>query len=386
MILLIGNYPHDAQESMQRFAQMLLDGLREAGETAALLVPQPFFGKLNKSGSGLGKWLGYLDKFLLFPIQLRRQVAAIRQAQSPKRPSIMVHICDHSNAMYAPVARRVGCPVVITCHDLGAVRGALGEATWCPASRTGKILQQWILRSLGAASRIVCDSTATQADVVRLLGSKCPPTRVALLGLNQALAERTNQETSDRLAAAFSPREVPSRFLLQVGSSLPRKNRDGVLRIFDRIKDQWDGKLVFAGAPLSDELHATMESLGLAERVIVMERPTSAVLEALYNQAFALLFPSRFEGFGWPIIEAQACGCPVLCSDAASLPEVAGEGALIRPVEDEAGFAADLLSLMDNQRRADLIQRGRENLQRFDRGRMLEQYLTTYRELAAAAA
>ena len=116
MVLLIGNYPPDRQQSMQRFAMMMLDGLTVAGIVAELIQPQPFFGRFRYAGGFVAKWLAYIDKFVLFPRRLRSKL---------KAAPALVHICDHSNAMYARHIR--GVPVVATCHDLLAVRGALGE-------------------------------------------------------------------------------------------------------------------------------------------------------------------------------------------------------------------------------------------------------------------
>src|ERR1700730_7058293 len=113
MILLVGNYPLDRQQSMQRFPTMMLEGLAAAGVPAALIQPQPFFGNFRAAGGFVAKWLGYIDKFIFFRRQLWKKIA--------ERP-VIVHICDHSNAMYAKWIREV--PVVVTCHDLLAVRGA----------------------------------------------------------------------------------------------------------------------------------------------------------------------------------------------------------------------------------------------------------------------
>jgi glycosyltransferase involved in cell wall biosynthesis len=383
-VLLIGNYANDRQESMLRFTGMLQDGLMAASCAVEVIAPRPFLGKLRPAGIGVGKWLGYVDKYLIFPIQLRRRLLKTRNPEPTIRTeSVVVHICDHSNAPYA--AHVCGTPCVVTCHDLGAVRGALGEPTYCPPSRMGHVLQRWILRSLARAARIVCDSTATECDVHRLLGPRCPSTEVVLLGQNQTLAKRPAHEVENCLAQALPRLDLNLPFLLHVGSSLARKNRDGVIRILHRVKDGWKGQLVFAGEALPGELQVLVRDLGLSDRVTVVERPDTIVLEALYNRAFALLFPSRFEGFGWPVIEAQACGCPVLCSDASSLPEVAGAGALIRPVEDEAGFAHDLLSLTDPAVRTALIERGTANLPRFEAKQMIDRYLAVYREVLAAA-
>ena len=109
--------------------------------------------------------------------------------------------------------------------------------------------------------------------------------------------------------------------------------------------------LVFAGEPLSDELRSLARQLGVSDRVVEVPDATSELLEALYNCATALLFPSTFEGFGWPIAEAHACGCPVICTDREPMTEVAGMPALIHDVEDEAGFAADLLRLTKPEER-----------------------------------
>jgi glycosyltransferase involved in cell wall biosynthesis len=375
-ILLVGNYPRDAQESMQRFARALLGGLHRAGASAELLLPSVWLGRAGASSLyGVGKWLAYLDKYLLFPLVLRR--ANRRRDHGP----LVVHICDHSNAMYAAAAGHA--PVVITCHDLLAVRGALGEDTDCPASAAGKWLQRWILASLGRASIIACVSSATRSDADRMVQLARPGARICHLpiGLNHPYRPISQAEADARLSQIP---ELRGAFILHVGSNLRRKNRDGVLRIFARTADRWTGQLVFAGQPLSDELRALAESLGIAARLVEIRKPSNDLLEALYNRATALLFPSRFEGFGWPITEAQACGCPVVCSDSGPLPEVAGEGGLIRAVDDEAGLAEEVLRLTDPAERAHWGEKGLANARRFTTERMVEQYLELYRAAATA--
>jgi glycosyltransferase involved in cell wall biosynthesis len=375
MILLIGNYPADRQQSMQRFATVMLDGLVAAGIQAELIQPESFFGRFRFAGGFVAKWMAYLDKFILFR---RRLANRLRD-----RPSI-VHICDHSNAMYAKWIRDV--PVVVTCHDLLAVRGALGEPTDTPASGTGKFLQRWIVRGLESATVVACDSNATLNDAKRLLqrtGDE-PALKPILLGLNYPYRVLPEGEAHSRLAEV--PALTPGApFVLHVGSNLRRKNREAVLRIFARVKEQWDGLLVFAGDRLSDSLHSLGRELGLAERIVEVPNADDRVLEALYNRAVALLFPSTFEGFGWPIAEAHACGCPVLCADREPMKEVAGEAALVHSVGDEAGFAADLLRLTDPKERARWSAKALENAQRFSTARMISEYAELYRSLGAAA-
>ena len=108
------------------------------------------------------------------------------------------------------------------------------------------------------------------------------------------------------------------------------------------------------------------------------------MIEALYNRASALLFPSRYEGFGWPPIEAQACGCPVVASDIAPIAEVLRDSAALHRLDDEAGMAASILRLStDEKYREQIRQAGFQNVEsRFRTSRMMQEYIAIYKELA----
>jgi len=372
MVLLIGNYRPDQQQSMQRFGDMMLQGLATVGVEAELVRPEPALGNLPLPGRVLSKWLGYVDKYFLFPFRLRRKLS--------KQPDL-VHICDHSNAVYARHCRPA--PVLITCHDLLAVRGALGEETDCPASIAGRILQRWILRGLRRADVIACASRATEADAQRLVGTTGHPELVVVpLGLNYEYKKLSTEVARLRLAQLQSL-DLSLPFVLHVGSNLPRKNRGAVLRIVALVKEKWKGQVVFAGDPLEAELLALAEELGVRDRIRQVANASSESLEALYNCAVALLYPSRYEGFGWPIIEAQACGCPVICSTSGPLPEAAGDAGLYHALDDEAGFATDLLRLADPVERAEWSKKSLRNAERFSARKMIAHYIDLYRRLGA---
>ncbi len=372
MVLLVGNYAPDRQQSMQRFADMMHRGLTEAGISAELVAPHPFFGRFERFGFTVAKWLGYIDKFVLFPARLRRRAA---QAS-------LVHICDHSNAMYAAHAGRA--PVLATCHDLLAVRGALGEETDSPASSTGVFLQRWIRRSLRQADVLACDSEATREDAARLItrpDSTKPRLTVVPVGLSFPYRPLDRLEVWSRLSSL--PALSPDRpYLLHVGSNLRRKNREAILRIVARVPAQSRPQLVFAGDSLAHGLMEEASRLGLSGQIVNVPGPANELLEALYNGALALLYPSRFEGFGWPIIEAQASGCPVICSDRPPLPEVAGDGAIVCPLEDEEAFARGVMEMLDPARREGWRERGLENARRYTARQMVSRYLELYRSMA----
>jgi len=373
MVLLIGNYEPDQQQSMQRFATMMVDGLRTAGVAAEMIKPEPYFGRFRAAGATAAKWLGYIDKFLIFPFKLTRKLT--------ERPAI-VHICDHSNAVYTVRIRDT--PVVVTCHDLLAVRGGIGEQTDTPASSTGRVLQRWILRGLRRATSVACISRATLADAQRLVVQEAagPQLSVITLGLSYPYRRIPEEESIARIQS-FAQLTAGGEFILHVGSNARRKNREAVLRIFARARQDWNGRLVFAGDALNAELRALAQELGVAHDVIEIAGPSNELLEALYNRALALVYPSRFEGFGWPIAEAQACGCPVICSDREPLPEVAGNAGLSHDVADVEGFAADVLRLANPQERARWSEKSLRNAERFTSRRMIEQYIALYRSVGA---
>jgi len=341
-------------------------GLKKAGHDVQTICPPVVFGKLGQHVPVAGKWLGYVDKLALLPPLLNK---AVQQAD-------IVHICDHSNAVYVPTQRRT--PYVVTCHDLLAVRGGLGEQTDCPASAMGSLLQRWILRGLARADGLACDSTATLHDAMRLLSSRQQPPELLPIALKYDYQPLTEHERK-QLLKGVAGLEFDKSFILHVGSSLRRKNREGILRAFAKVRDKVSGQLVFAGRRLDASQRQLASELGVLDRILETGEISKELLVALYSAAYIFFFPSRFEGFGWPIIEAQYCKCPVLCSKSGPLPEVAGEGALMRDVEDEEGFAEDILRLFaDPTLRADLIEKGSKNVLRYRPEIMISRYLELY--------
>lgn len=362
-ILLVGNYPPDRQESMLRFAAMLHKGLPQFGFDVQLVQARELLNRLSLWPASAKKWLGYVDKLVLHLPQLQSRLSS----------ADLVHICDQGNAPYVWLLKDK--PHLVTCHDLLAVRSALGEDTACAVSAAGRLLQASILGSLKKARYIACDSQQTKSDVERLTGiTDVNRIRLIPIGLNYPYRTLPAQQARDRL------RQVPAidtrqPFLLHVGSNEPRKNRATLLRIFQQVSAVVP-QLVIAGQPLA-ALPANPEP----GKIIQINQPSDELLEALYNSAHALVFPSYAEGFGWPIIEAQASGCPVICSDRQPLPEVAGCAALYANPEDVACFANHIVSLTKAENREKLIAAGKENVRRFETQGMLANYAQFYRDI-----
>jgi glycosyltransferase involved in cell wall biosynthesis len=203
-----------------------------------------------------------------------------------------------------------------------------------------------------------------------------------LNGLVSRFGILPSDEIRLRLEAAGQP-FFDKPFLLHVGSDTKRKNRQVALQVFLKIKDKWAGNIVFAGAPIDKEMALLVQESNISCRVIEVISPDDGLLEALYNKAFALLFPSRFEGFGFPIIEAQACGCPVLCSsDCAPFSEIVRDSAIMKLSHDVDGFAAAIIRLsQDTSARQGLVSKGLENSKRFATDRMINEYVSLYKRL-----
>ena len=367
-IILIGNYPPDRQESMQRFACMLEHGFQRAGYPAKLWLPPAFFGSKAKiTNSGAGKWLGYVDKWILFPLLLR-----LRLFLNASQTDTYFHICDHSNAPYLnhlPINR-----TSITCHDVLAIRAGLGyEDSHVTASRLGRKLQSFIFKSLKKANKLAAVSQFTLDQLCELTNTQRNGWRVIHNSFNAEFYPMPAAEASTILDQASFNFTVP--FLLHVGSSLPRKNRRLLLDMIFLLGDKWQGNICFAGEAVEPELAQHAITLGLQERVVSIVGPSHMVLVALYSTCTAFIFPSYSEGFGWPVIEAQACGAPVIASSVAPMPEVSGGAALHADPSDAQSFAEALLTLQQSSTRASLIQQGFINSRRFEPSHMIRAYL-----------
>jgi glycosyltransferase involved in cell wall biosynthesis len=373
VIVLLGNYAPDREESMRRFRDLMQKQLKADGYKVELIEPEARFGALGMSGK-MGEWLGWIDKFIVFPAGLLGQSSHIREKYLGRK--IVVHICAQNNAMYGTLMRR-WFPVVVTCHDMLAISGALGEDPEYSRTALDTWVQKKALSGLKDAAYIVSDSQFSQRELLRIAGKQIAPhSEVVPLAPNYLHVPMTREDAM----AVIKDLEYRG-YILHVGSAQKRKNRSALLLAAAKIKDTWPGKIVFAGEPLTDAERAQAQSLGLADRVKEIVRPDDATLNALYAAAHALVFVSRAEGFGWPIIEAQAADCPVICSDRTSVPEIVGEGALTHAPDAYDAIAADIQRLQDATFRARVVAQGRQNAQKYTIERMMRGYEDVYRRV-----
>ncbi len=385
-ILLLGNFAPDRQESMLRFSRLLAAGLRERGHEVTTWSPEPRLVRLlpRYRYGGPMKLVGYFDKFVLFPRSVRRRLAREQKAD-------VVHIVDHANSVYAPLFSR---NVLATCHDLLQIRAARGEFPQHRVSRLGRRYQAWILENIARLPHVVVPSQKTARDLQRLTNHPREHVTVIPLALNYPYQPLPPASARLVLGRMLLERGLPPGllehggrgFLLNIGGGQWYKNREGLLATYAELRRLMNPapRLVMVGKPLAPHLHVLLRRLNLQDDVVHLSNLSEPQLEALYSVAQALLFPSWHEGFGWPIAEAQACGCPVFTSERAPMTEVGGDAACYLDPADPQESARRIVLAWP--RLSDMSRRGLGRTDLWSESLMFDRYLATYEKLAATAA
>ena len=367
-ILIVGNYRPSNNQSMMRFTDILVSGLEDRGIHVEVVRPSPFLGRLFAADSGVGKVAGAFDRFILFPCSLLFS----------KFDGDVLHIPDHGNAIYLMWFREV--PVVVTCHDVQPYRSAREEIRENSLGMFSKIYQHWVFSWIKRAEYLACVSETTRNEFLQLAGNTSTAnTRVIDPGLTYPYSPMLEEEARHRLRRLLGDDQSP--FVIHVGSNVWYKNRLGVAKIFSGLigYEAFRGmRLVTAGRRLTRDVRTWLVEQGHGERLKELGPVEDEDLRALYSKASFLLFPSFVEGFGMPIIEAQACGCLVVTSDRSPMRDVAGSGSiLIDPLHplDAARTINDQWKERDTMRA-----KGMANAKRYSVDAMISGYIELYNQ------
>lgn len=273
----------------------------------------------------------------------------------------------------------LACPVpsVVTVHDLAFIRftetfRAYNRAYLDFATRV----------SVRRAARVLVVSEHTRREVVGLLG--VPAERVVVTP--NAAREHFRPPERGTLERFRAARGLPEQFILYVGTLEPRKNLTTLLEAYAELARDHELPLIVGGGKgwLYDAVFQRLEQLGLRERVRFVGYLDEEELPLWYAAATVFVFPSLYEGFGMPPLEAMACGTPVITSNSSSLPEVVGDAGITIPPHDPAGFAEALdRVLRDPELRQELRERGLVQATRFSWRTTAERTLAAYRDVAA---
>lgn len=317
-VLLIGAHSTSGL-SMQRYTKLLERAYGELDVQLIVLRP-PSQASARWRWPGL-KWVGYFEKFVLFWPVLWLRAARVD----------VVHLADHSDAIWALGLR--GRQVVVSCHDLIAVMAALGELPEHRPAMTGRAYQALVRRGLAASSAVLSISRTTATDVERITGRR---SSVLYNPLDEALLPPADP--------AASPTLLHGRYLLVVSTRSWRKRRVAAVTAWARLRStrQFQGYgLVVVGDPIGPEEYDVAAQAGAADLIVHLASVSDGALAALYSAAGGLLQLSRYEGFGWPIVEAQAHRVPVLTSDGDVFREAAGGHACVATDVDLVDVSTD---------------------------------------------
>ena len=313
-VLIVGNYKPDGSPSQTGFSKWLTDRMPQEGFDIQFTSATP---RLGIRPGRFAKWRGYIDRYVLFPPQLRRLSKEVD----------IVHITDQSNSMYG---RHSTKSWGVTVHDLLAQRAALNEFPGWSIGPTGRVYQRWIRKSLLGARWIGCSSAATRDDFRKMIN---PDPKVSYLTVDGPYDDYRRLSIADSTKALEEVglgRLLNQPFILHLGGNQSYKNRPGYIKIAAELQKGGpckDHLFVASGRPFDAVMNAAVQQYPLGDALVKVERPALNVVMALYSTADALVFPSVAEGFGLPVLEGMLSGCPVFTSDRAPMTEIGGSAA-----------------------------------------------------------
>ncbi len=364
----IGRYTRELMNALvheTRFAEQFDVTLFSAKQTAPPPVSNPlptYSNVVYKPAFINEKWLYRLWYRLRAPLPVQTFTGRLNLFHSP-------------DFVLPPIVGNI--PTLLTVHDLSFLHY---PHTFTPA--LVNYLNSVVPWSVGRATHVLADSEATEKDLVNLWHVPASKITVLYSGVNPSFKPVSDPAAIKQVRHKYKLGSAP--WVLAVGTVQPRKNYQLLIQAFAKIADRYPNNLVITGGKgwLFDDILAEVSKQGLDGRVIFTGFVDDVDLPAIYSGAAALAFPSLYEGFGLPILEAMACGTPVINSDASCLPEVAGDATIQLPPEGVEIWAEGLAQLLgDEGKQKTLVAAGFKQKEWFTWQRSAEQLLGIYTDL-----
>ncbi len=304
-------------------------------------------------------------------------VEAYRLARYIRSQGSIVHLPNQHFARYALFLNQ---PFIVTVHDL-----ARCCFNFAPETITEKILLNLDIRYIKRASHIIAISQSTKSDLVKYLN--IPESKISVIynGVDHNIFKPYEPYQMRPYHAILSHKP----YILYVGSERRRKNLSRLFEAFATLRQKFPGlKLVKVGDPgrskqLRSETLKKLSSLGIAEEVIFVDHISEKDLAYHYSSAALLCYPSLYEGFGLPPLEAMACGCPVVTANTSSLAEVVGEaGIMVNPYDTSSLVQAMRRVLTDDKLRDNMVRKGLEQSKKFSWEKTAELTRQVYNKVA----
>ena len=358
---------------MKQYADRLKEALECLDNTLEIndFSPKGIYIPGARSFGLVNKIQDYLTRFLSYP----RQIEEIE--------SDIFHIVDHANAYLA--SNLDMRKVVITCHDLMYLKQLKREIplgyedgfiSW-PAGR----IFLWSCEYIPKASKLITVSNATKKDMVRLLGCRQEDISVIYHGIDSRFREIKDKDLLQILRNKLA--RGAKYALLNIGSKSSYKNFAGLLYALNILVKRYgrDVLLIRVGE-VTKRHRRLMEKLNLGQYIKVLTDIPPDELNIIYNISDVFVFPSFYEGFGWPTIEAMACGLPIVSSDKGGLKEIVEDAAYIIDPYDAQNIARAIVNVLeDADKREELIIKGFERVKKFNNKDMASQTYQIYQQV-----
>lgn len=381
-IVLFTHPPFLVSQSMPRFADYLLQGMVSRGHRVEVWAPTSQVSRLAEAPF-LKKWLGYVDQFVLFPNEVRNRLRACSV-------DTLFVFTDQALGPWVPlVAHR---PHVIHCHDFLAQRSALGEIAENPTGWSGRRYQAFIRNGYTKGKHFISVSETTRNDLHRFLGMVPRFSEVVYNGLNQQFIPWDAIDARRRVGQKLHL-DLANGYLLHVGGNQWYKNRVGLVKLYNawRASGAKALPLLLIGQTADKSLLEAWSQSDFRADIKLLSGLNDEMVRLAYAGATAFLFPSLAEGFGWPIAESMAAGCPVITTAEAPMTEVGGTAAFYIPhlptgegVDSWAKAGAQVIQEvveLSSSERAVAIKAGLTNAARFDAVAALNQVETAYQHI-----
>lgn len=265
---------------------------------------------------------------------------------------------------------------LLTVHDLSFM-----TTPQCAEASLRDFLNHVVPNAVARADHVLADSESTRRDLMQFLGVPADKVTVVYPGVELRFCRQENPTELQRVRARYGIGDGP--FILGLGTLEPRKNWPTLIRAWAQLRrdKRFTHRLVIGGGKgwLTEGIFEAVEASGFRSEIILTGFVADADLPTLYSTADVFVLPSLYEGFGIPVLEAMACGTPVVCANNSSLPEAAGDAALQVEASDEAALAAVIQRLVkDATLRSQLQERGLEQARRFTWDAAARSLLSTY--------
>lgn len=370
-------------QSMPRYANMLKQGMEARGHEVVIWTPQAQFYKFPFTTT-FKKWLGYIDQYIIFPLVVRLKLYKC------SKDTLFV-FSDQALGPWVPLVKNR--KHVIHCHDFLALKSALGIIPENPTSFTGRIYQKYIRNGFSQGRNYISISKKTENDLQELHQGRIINSVVCYNGLNRSFIPLSPISSRNILGAKLNI-PLTNGYIIHIGGNQYYKNRKGVLGIYENwraISNQEIPLLLIGEAP-SQELLLLYANSKYKEDIHFITDLSDEYINHAYSGAICLLFPSLDEGFGWPIIEAMASGCPVITTNEAPMNEVGGtaslyidkkpnEGLFLKKWQVESATVLQKLYSLDELQRADLVENSLQQSQKFTAAYSLNAIESYYKKL-----